>query len=500
MNQNKAVYFNAYWKSCHPASNPLQDQAPKTCGDWRTRVASGAALIAGNGAVGAGSAFAGDAAGPAAILSMPGSAYNTLWQAWGLKSRPANYDQLLAQRYGFALSDLPNPYPVTGEDPNQTNGGSGQLPMAFTQLRNADGSWSGKIGVSTCNACHAGRIDAPAGTPQIGAIYGTDGIGDLAILLRDLGKGAVAFLPFEMNRTRGTGNITNFQLFGLLTIEDPQMLAHLPSYVIANFAPSTGTEDPPVWWNLGHRPLKFYDGGEPADATRIELSADFPLFVNPGAGNLAAAEAWTQAHEMDSDAWLLSLKAPSYPYGFCSNADGTPAAGDNPACINMPLAQQGAILFHSKNLWDPALNNPVPKPDGGNGSCASCHGAYSPQYANDPTYLDSPALEGVAGNVVPQNVIATDPERLNGNSNAIDRMAKYDWFAYSDMPQAQCGDQNTASIRGTRALGYLAPPLYGVWATAPYFHNGSVPSVWDVLKPSDRPTIWRRVSAPAIPG
>ncbi|MDR3414548.1 MAG: hypothetical protein P4L83_00045, partial [Nevskia sp.] len=500
MNQNKAVYFNAYWKSCHPASNPLQDQAPKTCGDWRTRVASGATLIQGDGAAGAGTALAGDASAANVMLAMPVSAYNTLWQAWGLKSRPANYDQLVAQRYGFALADRPNPYPLPGEDLNRTNGGSGQLPMAFTQLRNADGSWSGKLGFSSCNACHASRIDAPAGTPQVGAVYGAGGLSDLAILLRDLGKGALALLPIELNRTRGTGNITNFQGFELLTMENPQQLAQLPAFILNNFAASTGTEDSPVWWNVGHRTLKFFDGGQPTDATRIELSASFPLAVDPEALNLGNAESWILAHEMDSDAWLMSLKAPSYPYGFCSNADGSPGSGDNPACINQPLAQQGAILFHSKNLWDAALDNPVPKPDGGNGSCASCHGAYSPQYANDPAYLDSPAMAGIAGYVVPQNVIATDPQRLVGNSQIVSKAMNASWFIYSDQPQLQCGDQNLDATRGARALGYLAPPLYGVWATAPYFHNGSVPSVWDVLKPSDRPTIWRRVSAPAIPG
>jgi len=29
--------------------------------------------------------------------------------------------------------------------------------------------------------------------------------------------------------------------------------------------------------------------------------------------------------------------------------------------------------------------------------------------------------------------------------------------------------------------GYMPPPLDGIWATAPYFHNGSVPSVELVL-------------------
>ena len=36
------------------------------------------------------------------------------------------------------------------------------------------------------------------------------------------------------------------------------------------------------------------------------------------------------------------------------------------------------------------------------------------------------------------------------------------------------------------------PPLDGVWATAPYLHNGSVPTLEAVLKSSDRPALWQR--------
>lgn len=34
---------------------------------------------------------------------------------------------------------------------------------------------------------------------------------------------------------------------------------------------------------------------------------------------------------------------------------------------------------------------------------------------------------------------------------------------------------------------YLARPLTGVWATAPYLHNGSVPTLWHLLHPDQRP-------------
>jgi len=41
----------------------------------------------------------------------------------------------------------------------------------------------------------------------------------------------------------------------------------------------------------------------------------------------------------------------------------------------------------------------------------------------------------------------------------------------------------------------VAPPLDGVWASAPYFHNGSVPTLWHVLHPKSRPSVWWRTPA-----
>ncbi len=31
-----------------------------------------------------------------------------------------------------------------------------------------------------------------------------------------------------------------------------------------------------------------------------------------------------------------------------------------------------------------------------------------------------------------------------------------------------------------------------MWASAPYLHNGSVPTLWHLLHPEERPSIWRR--------
>jgi hypothetical protein len=42
------------------------------------------------------------------------------------------------------------------------------------------------------------------------------------------------------------------------------------------------------------------------------------------------------------------------------------------------------------------------------------------------------------------------------------------------------------------ATGYLAPPLHGIWATGPYLHNSSLPDIWSLLSPDQRPAVWRR--------
>ncbi len=79
-------------------------------------------------------------------------------------------------------------------------------------------------------------------------------------------------------------------------------------------------------------------------------------------------------------------------------------------------------------------------------------------------------------------------------------MGTLDRFA-ATLPGIPLGEQ-LGRVKGAcgfeeKTLGYVAPPLHGVWASAPYFHNGSVPTVWDVLKPSDRPRMWRRRMTPS---
>ncbi|TPM37830.1 di-heme-cytochrome C peroxidase [Mesorhizobium sp. B2-3-4] len=55
-------------------------------------------------------------------------------------------------------------------------------------------------------------------------------------------------------------------------------------------------------------------------------------------------------------------------------------------------------------------------------------------------------------------------------------------------PVQPVGEKDTASITYLATPRYRARPLDGVWATAPYLHNGSVPTLDDLLRPqADRP-------------
>jgi hypothetical protein len=460
---DKAVVFNVRWYSC-------LDQQPATCGELRELRDEGKTLLRGDGLPHAGWQFSGDAASSSWAISA--SQYNNLWQRWGLLARPDDYDNLLAERYGTPLSGERNPYPLPGEDPNLTNGGSGQLPMTMTQTRNADGTWTGQIGI-TCSICHSGQVGTVEDGPGLGPLNGNNGLTDVNLLLTEFGNQNNGFALMSLNRVRGSGNITNFQLFGLLTAFDfettlPGMLANPEFWLSAN----TGSEDPPNWWNLGHRPAKFYDAGMSSDSTRIELSWYMPGAATP---NFQEGYDWILEHEYAANTFMLSLRSPAYPME-----------------VDTRLAKKGSRLFHRLNLWDPERANPVPAPEQlGNGSCASCHGAYSKRFVRSKKYLASPVLSGIAANVTPIEIINTDPARMEGNSEAVEQAADASWFTYNG--QDGCAEKYNL-------IGYLAQPLHGVWASAPYFHNGAVPDVWGVLDSTSRPLFWRRISKPARDG
>jgi len=88
---------------------------------------------------------------------------------------------------------------------------------------------------------------------------------------------------------------------------------------------------------------------------------------------------------------------------------------------------------------------------------------------------------------VPLDEIGTDPVRLTALTEEGRKKYADSWFAHAGEADAQ----QTL----TDPDGYVAPPLDGIWASAPYLHNGSVPTLWHLIHPDDRPAVWRTVSA-----
>ncbi len=133
----------------------------------------------------------------------------------------------------------------------------------------------------------------------------------------------------------------------------------------------------------------------------------------------------------DIEAYIDSLQPPKYPFP-----------------VDQGLASKGEVLF--------------------NKNCAECHGTYGP--------------DGLFPNrVISMKELGTDPVRFSAIRPEERAMYAQSWF----------GEYGKDDIIVERD-GYLAPPLNGIWASAPYFHNGSVPTLWHVLNPSQRPKVWKR--------
>jgi hypothetical protein len=131
------------------------------------------------------------------------------------------------------------------------------------------------------------------------------------------------------------------------------------------------------------------------------------------------------------------------------------------------------ILAFARSLNPPKYPFPIDRDKAERGrrvfetTCAKCHGTYEADGVDYPS------------EIVPLKLIGTDPARALGMSDRMIAHYNATWLA---------GDGAADPVM----TGYQAPPLRGVWATAPYLHNGSVPTLYHLLKSSDRPARFLR--------
>lgn len=602
-----AVHFNDPYELCHTPTlfetqarqnqlrvaqgeEPIYSAKPNpaTCGQWRQAVQAGHDWIAMTPTDSPRDGGHGDSLQDALYGGTNAAAWNNLWRVWGLDERPDNFDQNLFERYGHTPppEHIHNPYPIVDaargiderDQLSQQFGGSGQLPLGYAQGRDKNGVYTGTVGL-TCSSCHAGQIGQGEVSSRDGnhnpRSYGQNPTGsfiglpntntELGVLIADLinarqysaipGRDAVpvnmpafGYIPL-VNTTRGT-NAADTEIEAIVMIRDFDTLnfSHVLSYPLHGNA---GDQDPPAWWWLSNKTRYLWFGGHSTNSSRGNM---YFGSVNGLSGDEVKAN---EGIFEDVHQWTLTVEAPGYPAGYCSGVNGQPAGSDHPGCIRRSLAEQGAILFHEKDLWAKDANADIPRP-GGNGSCAGCHGAYSPRYINDQRFLPDPALAGTVGYTVPLEIIDTDPAQAEAWAMEMREHVSTFWWSYPDavegyqlpeekdpatellddyaflgvegsdfadhlarnlddsgalqpigealsgvldgvlqpLPPLPAGEF-AGRVKGAcgfeeKIVGYVTPPLHGVWASAPYFHNGSVPDVWSVLKPDERPNVWRR--------
>jgi len=136
------------------------------------------------------------------------------------------------------------------------------------------------------------------------------------------------------------------------------------------------------------------------------------------------------------ETWLWTLKPPPYPPQYP---------------IDQPRAARGAVVYKEY--------------------CASCHGVSGQDFTGE-----------YVGKVTPIEKIGTDRRRL-------------DSFTYDvtvNLGQPYAGEPYRFK-HFVKTYGYANLPLDGLWLRSPYLHNGSVPTLRDLLEPpASRPQAFFR--------
>jgi hypothetical protein len=191
-----------------------------------------------------------------------------------------------------------------------------------------------------------------------------------------------------------------------------------------------GASDFPSLWNQEPREgMQLHWDGDNDSVDERNLSAGLGAGITPVTVDHAALKRVRD--------WIWTLPPPTYPYD-----------------IDTALAARGSELYQS--------------------ACLECHG--------DHRFRDGVKSGARLGQVVRASDIGTDRHRLDSYT------ATFAANQYSLFP-----DSEYRFRRFRKTDGYANHPLDGIWARAPYLHNGSVPTLRDLLEPPERrPTVFYR--------
>lgn len=269
-----------------------------------------------------------------------------------------------------------------------------------------------------------------------GSILGKNyvGLGNTALDIHSLfeemaaAAGTAVKIPYQFSQVRGTSEAGAFAVH-LLGLRNPDLsIAPKPKKLGLH---DDSCEDVPAWWLLKKKRTMYHVGA--TDSRSVRSLMQFMMHPLTSRAEFDRAEPAFR----DIQAYLLSLEAPKYPLP-----------------VEAKRAAAGREIFESR--------------------CASCHGTYGENW----TYPNR---------IVPLDKIGTDRTRFDNIEVAYGEAYNASWFA--DEPT---GSWFLPKKKLRPTVGYQAPPLDGIWATAPYFHNGSVPTLDGVLNSKARPKIFTR--------
>lgn len=385
----------------------------------------------------------------------------------------------------YSASSPQNQFMVYGRLPSPKTRQQGTLSFVPVSLGN---SVIRRHGVylfnENCFSCHAGVVrgivTAGLGNSHVDQVSLYADIKKLADLsdvrqpdrsqeeeeeFRDLIEYAkTLMLPtFKYAKSRGD-NLGPFSVWKMLSrLIDPEKkgLLTYPSSVTAPLDPwfnslSLPPVDPNPWWHLKYKTNCYRYG----DAT--------PYDANHFSGN------FTHPHPRVNEEHNAHVGLVSKALAFARETTSPPY----PAQLNTVKVERGRKLFHGE----------VNISNGQTLSCYRCHGTYE----RDEKFRD---LSNPGGWIVRYE--STDPKNVGTDlaysellmslgrlEEAVGRLKTF----YEQRGESELIPHS----RIPRRKGYLPPPLVGVWASAPYFHNGSVPTVDLVLNSYKRPEIWKR--------
>ncbi len=311
---------------------------------------------------------------------------------------------------------------------------NGGAPLGF--VVKDDGTWA-----MTCLICHAGSVEGrtvlglPNNALDFSSIY--EDIGQTVTMLHGDEPGAPDFPQ------------------GLLTFASPENpgTVHFPEGLLSVSRGTVNSFTFSVYFlSLRDQDLNLRDA--PLDLPRLNHYLDAPPL-------------WHTAKRASfySDAFAEKTVRPLMQFSL------DPSFG--PEVFKAWEADYVEIFDWLHTLEAPRYSGPVDAAAASAGAgiysehCSKCHGIPGPEgdYENK---------------VVPVGKVRTDRARLDGLAPEFRRHLGESWLgAYGE------------TRIDTAPEGYTPPPLDGIWATAPYFHNGSVPTLFHVLFPAERPVVWR---------